>query len=161
MSYAAIQANVKTILAGLTRFAGLTAAIVEEDTSVLDRGYSEAIILAPGSFEGLEPQEISAGFDPLRYRVWNVLINIFERYSTNESATDAAFIALRDAVIAEIEQYPALRDASRMTDYLTLASDGDPADVNNAIGQGPFFKMQVLRLRVRETVYLETDDHAF
>jgi hypothetical protein len=161
VSYAAIQANVKTILSGLTRFTGLTAAIVEEDTSVLDLGYSEAIILAPGSFEGLEPDAISAGFDPLRYRVWHVLIHLFERYGINEAATDTAFIALRDAVIAEIEKYPALKDTSRMTDYLTLAADGDPEDVFNSIGQGPFFKLQVLRLRARETVYLETDDHAF
>lgn len=158
MSYAILQSNLKTILEGCARFTD-PGAITEGDYRVLDQGMAEIVILEPGGIEMEEPEEAGAGFDPIRSRVWQVILLLFERFTT-DAATSAGLIAMRDAVIGEIEKYPSLKDTTRMTDYLTIIADGDPQDIRDTMGQGPFFKLQVLRLRARETVYLTTGDYA-
>lgn len=154
MSYTAIEARLQTLLQALTRFAGHPEAVTRGDYAVLDRGLPDAIILEAGAANLPEPEQTHSGFSSWRQREWDSQINLFRRYE-QDGTTSADFAVFRDEVIEVLENYPSL-DTLVMAgitkvEYISAASIGEPQDVMDKLGQGPFFLMQILVARYRES----------
>jgi hypothetical protein len=136
--YDEIEARIVTLIQGLARFAGHTERVTRGNYRILDTGIDEAVVIEGGTF-GPETAE-GFGF----YRDFDVLVNIFTRYTDEEAETYAAFRSLRSDALDIEEKYPSLNHLGGVIQTI-MQSDGDPADVYDKTGAGPFFKMQVLR----------------
>ncbi len=140
--YDEIEARIVTLIQSLTRFTpGLTERVTRGNYRILDTGIPEAVVIEGGAF-GPETAE-GGGF----YRDFDILVNIFTRYTDAEDTTYAAFRSLRSDVLGLEEMYPSLNNLGGVIQTV-MQSDGDPSDVYDKSGAGPFFKMQVLRWTV-------------
>lgn len=141
MSYATIEAKLKTLLDTIN------SNVTQGDSSILDRGVTNAIILEPGAFLTEAHKRSVAGALPERVRNWDTLIHIIVMYST-ERVVSTDLAALRDSVVGLIDKYPTLSTAGLKV--IGLNAEGDPQDVYDNPQSGPVFAFQVLRLTVQE-----------
>ena len=152
MSYATCRTAVQTTLLLLTsRFAATDMSF--GDDRILDSGLTKAVIFLPGALA----KDETASYRTERH--WDVLFDLFTRNMDNTSL--AAFSALVDDVVAKLDAYPKLGTAGT-ADLLVLSTntDGDPQDVYDKLGAGPFFIVQRFRVRVREYVIQTTGEYA-
>ena len=138
--YATLSTAAKTLLQSLTIFAGHPEQVTEADDRILDMGVDQAIILYPGMVgEEVDEQDRS-------YRSYTMVLELFVRLSSTDTAAFAALVALRDSVIQLEEEYPHLTLADALES--TIRADEDPAWVFDTASTGPTFLMQTLRWEV-------------
>ncbi len=142
MSYVTCSAALKSILLLLTATFS-TGDVSEGDYRILDSGRTNLAILNPGS---VPTSEI---FAKQSRRRWEILLDLYIRFVDDTSYS--SFSALRDVVLAQIEAYPTLNLKGRiLVEY--YQSDGDPSEVVDRQGAGPFFITQRFRVMVQETI---------
>ena len=139
--YDEIEARIQTLIQALTRFAGNTGRVTRGNYKILDTGVPEAVILDMGAV-GPETQEAYGV-----YRDFDVLVTILTKYGADEATMHTNFKALRYDIIALEEKYPSLNNLGGVI-QTAIQSDGDPDDVYDKLGAGPFFRMQSLRWTV-------------
>lgn len=132
MAYAEIETGLITTLRTITSYFPV-AAQVATNSAVLDSGYPNVALIAPGSF-GKENK------GPAYVRTWDLMLTIYTAFS-EEAASIANFKALRAAVILKIDETPNLGGVAGL--YETdLVSDGDPY----VSGPEPVYIAQNLRI---------------
>ena len=138
-AYMGAQTLIKTILAGVD---GLSVSnVTEGDLRVLDAGNTYAAVLFPGSIPGVTLSSMD------RVQEYECILDLFIRFDDDTTYTD--FGTFRDLVIDALYDDP----APSSTYFLTnLRSDGDPAEVYDKMGAGPFFITQRLVITVQEQV---------
>lgn len=143
MSYVTLEAAAKTILEGVTGFLD-SDKVTTGDYGVLDSGSDHCAVLRPGTLvDGSTSARVTK-------REYHILVDIFRRWY-DDTTTINLFAVFRDAVLAKLDQYPTLNLQGTVV-VLGIGSDADPIDVNDTNGNGPFFIMQRLRIRVIEKV---------
>lgn len=134
--------------AAITLTRPATAAV--GDYRLLDYGTAEIAVLEPGPFQDEIGGETLTGWSPIRWFTWDIVINLFERYSPTEPTVTAALSTMRDEVVAAFVAKPILNSTGNRVQLRSIATDGEPVDVMGTDGSGPYFKMQSIRVRVRE-----------
>lgn len=145
MSYDGVAAKIQGILQLLTTVFPTSSLVTIADYRVLDSGITNAAVLVPGNFDGGEAH----GYETTVR--WDVLVDLFTKYTTNQAATITAFTAMRDAVIAKLNLYPSLLNESGVS-KIVVTGDGDPTDVMTQ--EVPVFIFQRLRVTVTQRVAL-------
>lgn len=151
MSYLIVQAATKTILEGVTGYLDNTSVRLG-DYGVLDDGLDHCAVLRPGAISGGETAA------RITDREYAVLVDIFRKW-LNDNDTLQNLAVFRDAVFEQLDKYPTL-NLSGTTRVLAITTDGDPVDVNDENGLGPFFVMQRLRIRVRRKIAQSGGEYA-
>ncbi len=156
MSYTAIEAQLLALIKTVARFADtvdVTSPVraTRGDYSLLDRGIDDLVILEPGALTGPSPEWELSRPSPLQETQWIVVINLFRRIKPDE-VTSVQFATARDELLNLVRQYPSLNGACGMTYFVALEAMGDPEDVYDRAGGGPFYRMQSLRVTYSETV---------
>lgn len=139
--YDDIEARIQTLIQGLTRFTGVTERVTRGNFNILTTGIPEAVVLESGSVS-VETQE---GFGV--YRTYDVLVTLFTRYGGDEAQAHADFRSLRGDILTVEEQYPRLNNLSGVI-QTEMQSDGDPQDLFDKQGGGPYFRTQTMRWSV-------------
>ena len=140
MSYMASQALLKTRLLTLTTYFGATD-VTEGDLRTLDNGSTNHAVLFPGGIPVYDTAILA------RSVAWEGVLDLFTKLVDDTSYS--TFGTLRDAVIANLDASPCL-DATYWV--ISITSDGDPEEVYDKMGGGPFFIWQQLRLTITEQV---------
>ena len=132
MSYAAIEAQLKTLLETACEH------VTRGDSSILDTGITSAIVLEPGSFVTEPHSRAVRGALPERVRSWDTLIHVIVMYHSDRVvSTDLA--DLRDDVVELIDKYPTLSTAGLKVTGLN--AEGDPQDVYDNPDTGPSLRL--------------------
>jgi len=139
MGYMTAQGLLKTLLLTNSNFGA--SDVTEGDLSILDRGKTNMAVLFPASL----PEYDLAGM--VREHEWEGFIDLYTKFISDVSYS--AFGTLRDSVVATLDTAKCLSAAYFM---MAIASDGDPVEVFDKQGGGPFFIWQRLRLRINEQV---------
>ena len=156
MTFEACSDAVITRLQTLTAYFESSDHVAFGNFGVLDKGINiGAAVLFPGKFESDEP----GSYDSLR--VWEILLELFQRYRDDEAANWDAFMKMRDAVIIELGNHPTLDGVSGVINVIvsapgkpqTLARDGNPNTV-------PIFIIQTLHVEVFQKVALTGGEYA-
>jgi hypothetical protein len=153
MSYATCRDAVKTqLLAISSRFGASDVTI--GDYRVLDSGSTNCAVMRPGSLARNETAAYVTEHE------WDVVFDLFTRQV--DDASYATFTVLLDDVIARIDAYPKLGTggAAELLVISGPTTDGDPEDVFDKLGAGPFFITQRVRVRVLEKVNQTTGEYA-
>jgi hypothetical protein len=153
MSYATCRDAVKTQLLAITGSFG-TNDVTNGDYRVLDSAAINCAVMRPGSLALNETGSYRTEHN------WDVIFDLFTKAVDDTSY--ATFMALLDTVIARLDAYPKLGTGGA-ADLLVISgptTDGDPEDVFDKIGAGPFFIVQRVRVRVREYVTQTTGEYA-
>lgn len=140
MSYATCESALITVLKLLTTSFG-TTDVTAGDYRCLNNGAPNHAIVLPGGFGD---NGIAGGVST---RSWDLLIDLYKRFDGDSSYHD--FAVLRDAVIAHLDKYPTLNHAAGVT-VRTIISSGDPRDIMDEYGKGPFWVAQMLRVTVTD-----------
>ena len=136
MSYMTAQGLIKTLLLTLTSTFP-SGSVTEGDLRCLDTGgLTNYAVLFPGAVISYD----TATNDP-RTHEWECLIDLFTRFVDDTSYS--TFGTLRDTVISKLDTSQAL---SATYFIMRIESDGDPAELFDKIGGGPFFITQRLRV---------------
>lgn len=139
--------------AGATITLALPTHVTHGDYSVMDRGVGNCLILVPGPVSEALKQAGSA------IRTWTLYADLFAKF-TDESASWLSFIALRSAVIDQLEKYPMLNNSSNILKISVSAGD-DPSGVFDKDGTGgPFWLNQRFTIQVTERTALSGGDFA-
>ena len=138
-AYMTAQGLLKTLLLTCTSFGA--SDVTEGDLRVLDSGSTNTAIIFPGSV----PIYDTAGME--RQHEWVAIVDLFTKFVDDTSYS--TFGTLRDAVITKIEAAPAMSASFFITE---LSSDGDPIEVFDRQGAGPFFITQRFLLSIQEQV---------
>lgn len=140
MSYMTAQGLLKTlILNASTTF--VSGSVTEGDYRVLDSGYTNSCVLLPGQVPNFD----TAGM--VREQVWECIADVFTKFVDDTSYS--TFGATRDAMITTIDAAPCL---SATYFVMAISSDGEPRDVFDTSGGGPYFVTQRLRITIQENV---------
>ena len=140
MTYMAAQALLKTRLLTITGSFDSTD-VTEGDIRVLDNNPGNAAVLYPGGVPVFDTAIMT------RSVAWEGVMDLFTRFVDDTSYS--TFGTLRDAVITNLDASPCL-DATYW--IISITSDGDPEEVYDKQGGGPFFLWQQLRLTITEQV---------
>lgn len=139
MGYMTAQGLLKTLL--LTNGNFPAGTVTEGDLSILDNGITNAAVLFPAGIGNFD----LAGMT--REQIWEGFIDLYTKFV--DDASYSTFGTLRDSVIATLDTTKCLNDTYFM---MAIASDGDPVEVYDKQGGGPFFIWQRLRLQINEQV---------
>jgi hypothetical protein len=138
--YMPAQAALKTLLLTLT--ADFPAGTVTEgDQRVHDLGVEKCAILFPGGVPAFDTVSME------RQHEYECLLDLFLRYKDHTSYND--FGTLRDTVITLLDATKYVTTTHKIT---LINTDGDPAELRNKTGGGPFWIYQTLRLTISEDV---------
>lgn len=149
----AVQSALQTVLQGLPQFADHPEGVTRGDYSILEsQDLDVMIVIEPGVFGSGD-----AGACQIT-RTWQIPFNIFCRY-TGDITTLADFSTFRDAVIDRLDSYPTLNGQDNIT-LARLSAEGDPTEVKDRTGGGPFFTMQTLQAEIIERVTLSGGEYA-
>ena len=140
MSYMGAQTLLKTRLLTLSSYFG-SSDVAEGDLRILDNGNTNHIVLFPGGVPVFDTAIMQ------RSVAWEGVLDLFTKFVDDTSYN--TFGTLRDAVIANLDASPCL-DATYWV--ISITSDGDPEEVYDKQGGGPFFVWQQLRLTITEQV---------
>jgi hypothetical protein len=116
-------------------------SVTEGDVRVLDSGIINSCVLFPGGI----PEYDTAGLR--REQIWNCIADLFTKFIDDSSYS--AFGTLRDAVIATLDAGAGLSASYFVT---SIVSDGDPIELYDKQGGGPFFITQRLRITIQENM---------
>lgn len=152
MSYATCRDAVKAVLLLVSGRFGAND-VTNGDYRCLDSGSTNLAVMLPGVLTRDETASYRTR------REWDVRFDLFTRQIDDTSY--ATFSAVLDDVVAAIDARPKLGTAG-VADLLVLSltTDGDPQDVFDRIGAGPFFIVQRVRVGVREYVTQTTGEYA-
>lgn len=140
MTYMAAQALLKTLLLTMTStFA--TGDVTEGDLRVLDSASSSVAVLFPGAVPFLDLANM------VREHQHEGFLDLYAKFVDDTSYS--TFGTLRDSVLATIAGAPCLSGTYFVTG---IQSDGDPLDVYDKQGGGPFWITQRLRVTIEEQV---------
>ncbi len=139
MSYMPAQALLKTLLLTCPAFGG--EDVTEGDLRILDRGKSSFCVLFPGGVPAYDTAQM------VREHEWECLVDLFAKFDNDTSYN--TFGTLRDTVITLLDTAKYLGTTYHISQ---IASEGDPAEVYDKSGGGPFFIMQRLRVAIIEEV---------
>lgn len=139
-SYMTAQGLLKTlILTATTTF--VTGSVTEGDYRVLDSGYTNSCVLLPGQIPNID----TAGM--VREQTWVCIADVFTKFVNDGSYS--TFGSTRDALVATIDAAPCLSAAYFV---MGISSEGDPQEVYDTNGGGPYFVTQRLRITIQENV---------
>jgi hypothetical protein len=152
MSYTSLVSALTTVLNGLTGTFS-TGDVTSGDYRTLDNGHPNLLILLPGA---VGDNGTGAYTDNM---VWNVLFDLYVSTQGESANGKDQFIAVRDVVITQVKIYPTLNlhDAFVLQ---TMTSEGDPQEVFDKMGAGPFFTMQRFRVIYAERIPRTTGEFA-
>lgn len=137
MSYMTAQGLLKTLLLTCPSFG--VSDVTEGDLRIQDTGSTNLCILFPGNLIEYD----TAGM--IHEHTWEAFADLFTKFVDDTSYN--TFGALRDAVIATIDADPSLSETYFVT---AIRGDGDPYEVRDETGGGPYFIGQRLRITIRE-----------
>jgi hypothetical protein len=156
---AAVAAGYVTITGGLVNEsagAAVTLTIPEivtrGDYRPLDSGRAAICVILPGRITSNDAASYTIR------RTWSIPFDLFHRYTDN-GTSEQAFTTLLDEVIARLDTYPTLDNEAGVT-LVEISTEGDPTDVFDKQGAGPFFMVQTLRATITERVNLSTGEYA-
>ena len=134
------QGYLKTLLLTISGSFG-ASDVTEGDVRVLDSGSTNTAVLFPGA---VLPYD-TAGM--VREHEHEAILDLFTKFVDDTSYS--TFGTLRDAVITKFDTTKALS-----ADYFItmIVSDGDPVELYDKQGGGPFFITQRLRITFTEQV---------
>jgi len=142
MGYMTAQGALKTLLLTITGTTGFGANDVSEgDLRILDSGSTNLAVLFPGSV----PPYDTAGM--VREHEHEAIVDLFTKFV--DDTAYSTFGTLRDAVIDKLDTTKVLSSVYFVT---SIVSDGDPVELYDKQGGGPFFITQRLRLTIVEEV---------
>jgi len=151
MSYVTLQAATQVILQNVTGFLDSTNVTLG-DYGVLDQGEDHCAVLHASLV--MDAGTAARQTD----REYHILVDLFRRW-LNDSDTLQLFAVFRDAVLAQLDAYPTL-NLSGTVRVMGVGADNEPLHVDDSNGQGPFFVMQRIRVRVRENVMQTGGEYA-
>ena len=140
MTYMAAQALLKTRLLTITGSFD-TGEVTEGDVRILDNNPGNAAVLFPGAIPVYDTSIMQ------RSVAWEGVLDLFTKFVDDTSYS--TFGTLRDAVISNLDASPCL-DATYWV--ISIVSDGDPIELYDQQGAGPFYLWQRLRLTITEQV---------
>ena len=139
MSYMAAQTLLKALLVTCGSLGA--SNVTEGDLRVLDSGLTNTAVIFPGILPVMDLATL------VRVREYEAIVDLFTKFV--DDTAYSTFGTLRDAVIATIMGG---RDMSGTYFITALASDGEPTELFDKQGAGPFFVNQRFRLVIQEQV---------
>lgn len=140
MSYMTAQGLIKTLLLTLT--ATFNAAnVTEGDLRILDNGNTNSAVLFPGALNAFDTASMT------RVHEYDCIMDLFTKFVDDTSYS--TFGTLRDTVIAKLDTNQAL---SATYFIMSVSSDGDPIELFDRQGAGPFFITQRFRIAFVENI---------
>ena len=153
MTYAVVEAAVKTILEGMSEFVS-NDDISRGDYRILDSGASNLAVLTPGAFVKDEAGQAGARKS---LREWSVIIGLFRKHvDDGNSWTD--FESIRDALVDRLELFPSLNGTAGVT-LVGMEAGSDPDEIFDEDENGPFFIFQRIRVSVNERTDLSGGEY--
>ena len=153
MTYAVIEAAVKTLLEGMTEFVS-NDDISRGDYRILDSGAINLAVLTPGTFTKDEAGQAGARKS---LRNWSVIIDLFRKY-LDDGKTWTDFEATRDALVDRLELFPSLNGTAGVT-LVGVEADSELGGIFDEDDNGPFFLVQTIRVAVNERTDLSGGEY--
>ena len=139
MAYMTAQGLLKTLLLTVTGFN--TGDVTEGDLRVLDSGTTYKAVLFPGAINQIDLAGMTRTVE------YECILDLFCKFTDDTSYS--TFGTFRDLVIARLDANPALS-----ADYFMIAmtSQGEPIEIYDRQGAGPFFINQRFAITIQEQV---------
>lgn len=137
--YMPAQSLLKTLLLTCASFD--TGDVTEGDYRAMDQGRTNIAVITPGSLPEFGTTELT------RWHTYDAMVDLFSRWDDFTAYND--FGTLRDAVLSTVNAAPCLDETYSITG---IASEGNPTEVYDKQGAGPFFMTQRLRFTIQEWV---------
>lgn len=139
MSYEDVQTGLRNTIILLSKYN--TQNVTEADYRVLQKGFTQAIVLRPGPFTQ-ERTEFGGGIEA----TWNIMIELFIKYQ-DDAQVQNSIRDERQNIIDKVNEYPLLGGSA---DHALIIEGAEPTPVFDEVGGGPHFLMQEMICRVTE-----------
>lgn len=122
--FATLKAAAVTVLQSMPSFVAYPARVTASDYRILDAGVNYALVVDPG--------ELGEEYDDqlTDWRRYDIVVNLFVRFTDNDGATITAFEALRDELLEAMEENPTVGDLAGVLES-TSRTDGPPAWISD------------------------------
>lgn len=139
MAYENVQTGLSNVIQKLTNYDSNN--VTTADYRVLQRGYTEAVVLRPGPFSQ-ERTEFGGGIEV----TWNIMVELFVKYQDDTQVQNSIRDERQD-IIDKINEYPLLGGSA---DHALIIEGAEPTPVFGEDGSGPHFLMQEMTCQCTE-----------